>query len=98
MMEIISIPVIAIICYLLGEFLKIVILRKKSKYKYIPIFVGCIGGVLGLIVYYVSPELLMDTKSPFVAVAVGIVSGLASTGGNELIKQIRRKKEDGRNL
>lgn len=98
MMEIISIPVIAVICYLFGEFFKLVILRKKSRYKYIPSFVGCIGGVLGLIVYYVSPELLMNTQSPFVAIAIGIVSGLASTGGNELLKQLRRKKEDGRNL
>ncbi len=93
MMEIISIPVIAIVCYLFGEFFKLVILRKKSRYKYIPIFVGCIGGILGLIVYYVSPELLMNTQSPFVAIAVGIVSGLASTGGNELIKQMLKKGE-----
>lgn len=91
-MEIASIPVITIICYLCGEFFKLVIFKKEKQYKYIPMIVGGIGGVLGFTIYWVSPELLFDTTNPFVAIAVGIVSGLASTGGNELIKQITKKK------
>ena len=93
-MEYVSIPVITIICYLFGEFFKLVVLKKKNRFKYIPIIVGGIGGALGLIIYFVSPELLFGTTNPFVAVAIGIVSGLASTGGNELVKQILKKKED----
>ena len=88
-----SIPVITILCYLIGEFFKVVILRKKKRYKYIPTIVGGIGGMLGLIIYYVSPDLLFNVTSPFLAVAIGIMSGLASTGGNELIKQIIKKRE-----
>ena len=88
-----SIPVITILCYLIGEFFKVVILRKKKRYKYIPTIVGGIGGMLGLIIYYVSPDLLFNVTSPFLAVAIGITSGLASTGGNELIKQIIKKRE-----
>jgi len=49
--------------------------------------------MLGLIIYYVSPDLLFNVTSPFLAVAIGITSGLASTGGNELIKQIIKKRE-----
>ena len=93
-MEYVSIPVITIICYLLGEFFKLVVLKKKTRFKYIPVIVGGIGGALGLIIYFVSPELLFNTTNPFVAVAIGIVSGLASTGGNELVKQILKKEED----
>ncbi len=93
-MEIISIPVITIICYLLGEFFKLIILRKKKRYKYIPIIVGGIGGALGLMIYFISPELLLNTTNPFVAIAIGIISGLASTGGNELVKQILKKEEE----
>ncbi|MCM1131737.1 MAG: phage holin family protein [Roseburia sp.] len=93
-MEIVSIPVITILCYLAGEFFKLVVLRKKTRYKYIPIIVGGIGGALGLIIYFVSPELLLDTTNPFMAIAVGIVSGLASTGTNELVKQMLKRKED----
>lgn len=99
-MEYFSIPVITILCYLAGEFFKLVILRKKKRFKYIPIIVGGIGGALGLMMYYVSPELLLNITNPFVAIAIGIVSGLASTGTNELVKQIirERKNQNGRNL
>lgn len=93
-MEITSIPVIAIICYLVGEFFKLVILKKKSRYKYIPVIVGSIGGVLGLMIYFISPELLLNTTNPFVAITIGIISGLASTGGNELVKQILKKEKE----
>lgn len=93
-MEIVSIPVITILCYLVGEFFKLVVLRKKKRYKYIPVIVGCLGGALGLIMYYVSPELLFNATNPFAAIAIGIVSGLASTGGNELVKQILKKEEE----
>lgn len=93
-MEIVSIPVITILCYLVGEFFKIVVLRKKKRYKYVPVIVGATGGILGLMIYYVSPELLIGTTNPFVALALGIVSGLASTGTNELIKQITKKGKE----
>lgn len=93
-MEIVTIPVITILCYLLGEFFKLVVFRKKKRYKYIPVIVGGLGGVLGLIIYYVSPELLLGSTNPFVAIAIGIISGLASTGTNELVKQIVKKEEE----
>ncbi len=99
-MEYMSIPIITILCYLIGEVIKLLILRKKKRYKYIPILVGSIGGALGLMIYYVSPETLLGTTNPFMAIAVGIVSGLASTGGNEIIKQIIKninKKEKNEN-
>ena len=91
MMEYISIPVITILCYLAGEFFKLVILKKKKSFKYIPVIVGGIGGALGLTIYYISPELLLNITNPFMAIAIGIVSGLASTGSNELVKQILKK-------
>ena len=93
-MEIACIPVITILCYFAGEFFKLVVLRKKNRYKYIPIIVGGIGGALGLIIYFISPELLFNTTNPFMAIAIGIESGLASTGTNELVKQILKRKED----
>lgn len=46
---------------------------------------------------YISPELIL-TKNPYTATAIGIVSGLASTGTNELIKQIKGEKKNGRDL
>lgn len=89
-MEIVSIPVITILSYIVGEFVKLVVLRKKKRYKYIPLIVGMVGGLIGLSMMYVSPELI-STKNPYSATAIGIVSGLASTGTNELVKQIKKK-------
>ncbi len=43
-MEKISIPVITILSYIIGEFFKLVVLRKKKRYKYIPLIVGLAGG------------------------------------------------------
>lgn len=96
-MEYVGIPSIIIICYLVGELFKLLILKKKSKYKYIPIIVGITGGILGVISYYISPNIVLNVESPLVAISIGILSGLASTGSNELIKQIIKKEEEKKN-
>lgn len=96
-MEYVGIPSIIIICYLVGEIFKLLILKKKSKYKYIPIIVGITGGILGVISYYISPNIVLNVESPLIAISIGILSGLASTGSNELIKQIIRKDEEKKN-
>lgn len=92
-MEYVGIPSIIIICYLVGEIFKLLILQKKSKYKYIPIVVGITGGILGLICYYISPNIVLNVESPIIAISIGILSGLASTGSNELIRQLIKKDE-----
>ncbi len=90
-MEYIGLPAIIIICYLVGEIFKLLIFKKKRRYKYIPIVVGLFGAGLGLLIYYVAPEMI-DVNNPFHATAIGIISGLASTGTNELLKQILKEK------
>ena len=92
-MEYVGIPAIIIICYLVGEIFKLLVLKKKSKYKYIPIVVGITGGILGLLCYFISPNIVLNVESPFIAISIGILSGLASTGSNQLIKQIIKKEE-----
>ena len=73
---------IMIICYLVGEAVKITSLDNK----YIPVIVGICGGLLGI------PGMMLMTDFPatdyMTAVAVGIVSGLAATGVNQAVKQI----------
>lgn len=93
-MQYIGIPSIIIICYLIGEISKLLILKKKKNYKYIPIIVGISGGILGLISYYISPDIVLNVKEPIIAIALGIVSGLASTGSHEMINKIIKQKEE----
>ncbi len=93
-MEYISIPAIVVICYLVGELFKHCILKKKSKYKLLPVIVGITGGIVGLITFFISPELMFNVSSPILAISIGIVSGLASTGSNEAVKKLLKNQGD----
>lgn len=76
---------IVIICYLVGMGAKAV---DKIKDNYIPVIVGVVGGALGAVGMYVIPD--FPATDIMTAVAVGIVSGLASTGVNQVYKQVKK--------
>ncbi len=73
---------ITVICYLAGEIAK----ASSLANKWIPCLCGVLGGVLGI----PAMNLLADfpATDPVTAVAVGIASGLAATGVNQVIKQL----------
>lgn len=85
-MDIISIPVIVIICYVIGELIKVVFKNKINKY--IPIIVTTIGGILGVLIYLTNRELLMGIDNIYSSIVIGLISGSSSTGTNELIKKV----------
>ena len=76
---------IVVICYL-------VVLGAKTvdgvKDNYIPVIVGAVGGILGAVGMYVIPD--FPATDIMTAIAVGIVSGLASTGVNQIYKQVKK--------
>lgn len=76
-----SVAVITIICYLIGQAIKI----SKLDNKYIPVIVGICGGVLGIPGMLIMPD--FPATDYLTAIAVGIVSGLAATGVNQVVKQ-----------
>lgn len=76
---------ITIICYLIGMGCKA---YNKIPNKWIPIIVGGFGGVLGLNGLYIMPN--YPVHNGIDAVAVGIVSGLASTGIDQIKKQLTK--------
>lgn len=77
-----SVAAITVICYLVGEGVKVSGLGSK----FIPVIVGVAGGVLGVIGYKIMPD--FPAADILTAVAVGIVSGLAATGVNQVVKQL----------
>ena len=77
-----GVAVITVICYLVGQAVKVTGLDNK----YIPVIVGAAGGALGVVGMLIMPE--FPAGDYLTAVAVGIVSGLAATGVNQCIKQI----------
>ena len=80
--------VIVILCYFIAEGYKIIF--KKKYYKYIPIVVGIVGGLIAVLMKVLYKD-VFSTSNIFEIISFGILSGLASTGTNELIKQILGK-------
>lgn len=74
---------ITVICYVMGLFVKATGLDNK----WIPIIVGILGGILGVVGMYVMVD--FPATDIITAIAVGIVSGLSATGVNQAIKQLK---------
>lgn len=80
---IVSVAGITVICYLIGQIVKATGLDNK----WIPCIVGVAGGALGIAGLYLMAD--FPATEPVTAIAVGIVSGLAATGVNQLGKQLK---------
>ena len=76
---------IVVICYLVGLIVKA---TPYANNKIIPIVCGVAGGGLGVAGVCLMPE--FPDPRPITAVAVGIVSGLAATGANQIVKQVKQ--------
>lgn len=78
-----SVAAITVICYLVGQVVKVTSLDTK----YIPAICGIVGAILGPVALYLGiPD--FPATDALTAVAVGIVSGLAATGINQVGKQL----------
>ena len=84
---IVGVAAITVICYLVGEIVK----ASGIDNKYIPCVVGVAGGILGVVGMFIMPD--FPATDYITAIAIGIVSGLASTGANQLVKQISNSHE-----
>lgn len=82
-----TVVAIVIICYLIGIAVKA---TEKIKDNYIPVIVGTAGGVLGAVGMFVMPD--FPANDILNAVAIGIISGLASTGVNQIGKQLTKSE------
>ena len=91
-MEISSIPIILIICYMVAEVFKVIFKKKDNMYKLIPIFVSMLGGMLGILIFLTNPEMILNAANIWNALLVGIVSGASSTTTNQIIKQLLKKE------
>lgn len=81
-----SVAAITVICYLVGQVVKATGLDNK----YIPAICGVVGAILGPVALYLGvPD--FPATDVLTAVAVGIVSGLAATGVNQVAKQMGNK-------
>lgn len=82
--DMIQVVAITVICYLIGVLVK----TSPLDDKWIPCIVGVVGGALGVAGMYVMPD--FPAHDILNAVAIGIVSGLASTGAHQLAHQLSK--------
>ena len=83
-----SVAAITVICYLAGVVVKATPFDNNGL---IPIVCGLLGGILGVVGMLFMPDFPADDF--LTAAAVGIVSGLAATGANQIGKQLAGGKE-----
>ena len=77
-----GVAAITVICLLIGQGVK----ESPLDSKFIPIICGVCGAVLGVVGMFLIPD--FPATDYITAAAVGIVSGLAATGANQVIKQL----------
>lgn len=81
-----SVAAITVICYLVGIIVKV----SPIDDKYIPIACGLAGGTLGVVALFLGVHEFPATDC-LTAAAVGIVSGMAATGANQVFKQLTKE-------
>lgn len=78
-----SVAAITVMCYLVGQIVK----ATGIDNKWIPCIAGVVGAVLGAVALAVGmPD--FPATDYITAIAVGVVSGLAATGINQVAKQL----------
>ena len=85
------IPIIVVICYMVGEVFKAIFKEKEELYKLIPILVSFLGGLLGIVVYLSNKEMIFNVTNVYEAMLIGITSGASATTTNQIIKQMFNK-------
>ena len=78
-----GVAAITVIAYIIGLIVKASALADK----WIPIICGITGGALGIVGMFIMPD--FPAGDAITACAVGIVSGLAATGMDQMVKQMR---------
>lgn len=81
-----TVAAITVIAYLVGMACKAI---NAVTDKIIPVIVGVVGAVLGVVGMYTMTD--FPAQDILNALAVGIASGLASTGVNQIVKQLRQE-------
>ncbi len=84
-----SVVGITVICYLAATAVRATALDRK----WIPVICGGLGGILGIVGYFTME--VYPAGDVLSAIAVGIVSGLAATGGHQVYKQVISSKTAG---
>lgn len=79
-----GVTAISVIAWLIGETVGL----SPLENRWIPVICGAAGGLLGVAGMFIMPG--FPAEDLMSAAAVGIVSGLAATGADQLVRQMRK--------
>lgn len=79
-----SVAGITVICYLAAMAVK----ATEVDNKWLPVICGVIGAILGVVGMFYMPG--YPATDIITAIAIGIVSGLAATGADQVYKQLTK--------
>ncbi len=92
-MNYVSVPIIVVCCYIIGEIYKAIFKNKEEAYKLIPCVSALCGGIMGIIMFLTNKEMIMNAENIYIALGIGIVSGVSATGTNQIIKQLFKNRK-----
>lgn len=84
---IVTYAAITAICYLVG----IAVDVSRLNSKYIPVIMGACGAALGIACYFGIPDFASTLID---GIAIGIVSGFAATGINQIYQQLGKDNDN----
>ena len=87
MTEILTVPAIIAVCFLIGEIAKKI--SKETINRFVPEICGFSGAILGVVAFLTIPNFI-PADNWLSALAVGIVSGFAATGIHQIYKQAKK--------
>ena len=90
MLEIVCVPVIVALVFVLMEIYKKFIAKdNETLIRIIPIIAGVLGIIFGIICFYFIPSIISATNIG-TAILIGGASGLSATGCNQIFKQLKK--------
>ena len=90
MLEIICVPVIVALVYVLIELFKKLVAKDNEKLiRFIPLIALGLGSILGIVFYFACPSIILASNWS-IAILVGGASGLSATGCNQIFKQLKK--------
>ena len=96
-MELVSIPSIIVMCYVLAQILNVMFKKQTTLHKLIPYITAIVGGLLGYVLYKIDKCSIGNPSNFIFAIVIGMISGLIATGADSALKKILKKTEDDKN-
>jgi len=91
--QIISVPAIATAVYWAVNLIKYTVNNNEKFKRFIPLLSAGLGAILGVVCFYAVPSIIA-APNVLIAIISGGASGLSATGCNQIIKQLRKEKEN----